>query len=48
VLKPFQINIFVRVVKRKVETEGRTAADILDNDYPALTDTDKNNILSKI
>lgn len=47
-LKSFQINIFVRVVKRKIAKEGRTAADILDYDYPALTDTDKNNILSKI
>ena len=47
-MKDYMINIFVRVVRRKVEQEERTVADVLDNDYPNLAQADKDVILNKI
>ena len=46
-LKEYQVNIFVRVVKRRMEKELLTAEEILDT-YPALTKDDKEHILTKI
>ena len=40
-------NIFVRVVKNRMQQEGRTAEDIL-SEYPALTDEEKTEILAAI
>ena len=40
-------NIFVRVIKRKMQDEGRTAEDIL-TEYPALTTDEKMEILAAI
>ena len=40
-------NIFVRVIKSRMETEGRTAEDII-LEYPALTEVEKTEILSAI
>ena len=39
--------IFVRVVMRRMQTEGRTAEEIL-SEYPALTDEEKQEILNAI
>lgn len=47
-LKYYQINIFVRVLKRKMEMYGSAADDILINDYPTLTEEDRAKILSRI
>jgi hypothetical protein len=46
-MKIYFINIFVRVVKRKMNNQEKTAEDILNNDYN-LTDQEINNIISKI
>ena len=40
-------NIFVRVVTRRIQEEGRTAEDII-MEYPALTEDEKAEILSEI
>ncbi len=40
-------NIFVRVVKHRMQEEGRTAEDIL-TEYPALTTDEKMEILAAI
>ena len=40
-------NIFVRVVNRRMQDEGKTAEEIL-LEYPALTDDEKNEILSAL
>ena len=40
-------NIFVRVVRTRMEQEGRTAEEILV-EYPALTDEEKQIILDAI
>ena len=40
-------NIFVRVVRTRMEQEGRTAEEILA-EYPALTDEEKQIILDAI
>jgi len=40
-------NIFVRVIRYRMEKEGRTAEDILA-DYPALTEDEKTEILAAI
>ena len=40
-------NIFIRVVRTRMEQEGRTAEDILA-EYPALTDDEKTEILTAI
>jgi len=40
-------NIFVRVIKRRMQDEGRTAEDILE-EYPALTEDEKAEILAAI
>jgi|AntRauTorckE6833_2_1112554.scaffolds.fasta_scaffold39612_4 hypothetical protein len=47
-MKDYMVNIFVRVIKRKMDSEGRTSIDILDNDYSNLAQTDKDSILNKI
>lgn len=38
-------NLFVRVIKLRMETEGRTAEDIIA-EYPALTEAEKTELLS--
>jgi len=40
-------NIFVRIVIRRMQEEGRTAEDII-MEYPALTEDEKAEILSEI
>ena len=40
-------NIFVRVVKRRMQDEGRTAVEILA-EYPALTEEEKTEILAAL
>jgi len=40
-------NIFIRVVRTRMEQEGRTAEDIL-SEYPALTDDEKAEILTAL
>jgi len=40
-------NIFIRVIKRRMQEEQRTAEDILE-EYPALTEDEKNEILASI
>jgi len=40
-------NIFVRVITRRMNEEGRTAENIL-NEYPALTQEEKQEILLAI
>ena len=40
-------NIFVRVITRRMQEEGRTAEDII-MEYPALTEDEKAEILSEI
>lgn len=40
-------NIFVRVITRRMQEEGRTAEDII-MEYPALTEDEKNEILASI
>ena len=40
-------NIFVRVVTRRMQEEGRPAEDILAQ-YPALTDEEKAEILNAV
>lgn len=40
-------NIFVRVVRRRMAAEGRTAEEIL-SEYPALTAEEKQEILAAI
>jgi len=40
-------NIFVRVVNRRMQDEGKTAEEIL-LEYPALTEAEKTEIISAI
>jgi len=40
-------NIFVRVVNRRMQDEGRTAVEILA-EYPALTEEEKTEILAAL
>ena len=40
-------NIFVRVVNRRTQDEGRTAVEILA-EYPALTEEEKTEILAAL
>jgi len=40
-------NIFVRVVNRRMQDEGKTAEEIL-LEYPALTEAEKAEILSAL
>jgi len=40
-------NIFVRVVRKRMQDEGRTAEEILD-EYPALTVEEKAEILAAL
>lgn len=40
-------NIFIRVVTRRMQEEGRTAEEIL-LEYPALTEEERHEILSAI
>jgi len=40
-------NIFVRVVTRRMQEEGRTAEDVLE-EYPALTSDEKTEILAAL
>lgn len=40
-------NIFVRVVTRRMQEEGKTAKEILE-EYPSLTADEKQEILSAI
>ena len=40
-------NIFVRVVTRRMQEEGRTAEEIL-LEYPALTEDEKTEILAAL
>lgn len=43
----WKLNIFVRVVTRRMAEEGRTAAEVLE-DYTALTADEKQEILAAI
>ncbi len=40
-------NIFIRVIKRRMQEEQLTAEDILE-EYPALTEDEKTEILAEI
>ena len=40
-------NIFVRVVNRRMQEEGKTAEEILA-EYPALTDEEKSEIIAAL
>jgi len=40
-------NIFVRVVNKRIQDEGKTAEEIL-LEYPALTDDEKTEILAAL
>ena len=40
-------NIFVRVIKRRIQDEGKTAEEIL-LEYPALTEDEKTEILAAL
>jgi len=40
-------NIFVRVVNRRMQDEGKTAEEIL-LEYPALTEAEKTEIISAL
>ena len=40
-------NIFVRVISRRMQEEGRTAEDMLE-EYPALTAEEKAEIIAAI
>jgi len=40
-------NIFVRVVTRRMQEEGRTAEDVLE-EYPALAEDEKTEILAAL
>ena len=40
-------NIFVRVVTRRMQNEGKTAEEIL-SEYPALTDEEKAEIIAAL
>ncbi len=40
-------NIFTRVVRRRIQEEGRTAEEIL-SEYPALTDEEKAEIIAAL
>ncbi len=46
-LSESMLNIFVRVVKRKMDLEGKTAEEVLQV-YPALTEEEKEQILEAI
>lgn len=43
----WKLNIFVRVVTRRIKSEGRIAEDIL-TEYPALTTAEKTEIIATI
>lgn len=43
----WKLNIFVRVVTRRAETEGKTVDEILDS-YPLLTNEEKETIKARI
>ncbi len=43
----WKLNIFVRVITRRIEAENRTAEEILI-EYPALTEAEKTEIISAI
>jgi hypothetical protein len=47
-MQDYKVNIFKRVIKRKMGKQDKTATVIIDENYPNLTDTEKNEILSKI
>lgn len=47
VMPAWKKNIFVRVVKRRMEDEKRVADEIL-KEYPALTEEEKQEILAAI
>ena len=40
-------NIFARVIKRRIQDEGKTAEEIL-LEYPALTEDEKTEILAAL
>ena len=46
-LSKSMLNVFVRVVKRKIALEGKTAEEVLQA-YPALTEEEKEQILGAI
>ena len=46
-LSESMLNIFMRVVKRKMALEGETAEEVLQA-YPALTEEEKEQILEAI
>lgn len=43
----WKLNLFVRVVNRRITEEGRTAEDIL-TEYPVLTESEKSEILAVV
>lgn len=48
-LKDYQVNIFVRVIKRKLEyNQELILEDIFNNDYPSLTQEARDQIETKI
>lgn len=46
-MSPLVKNLFVRVIKRKMENENKTAEDII-TEYPKLTEEEKTEILAEI
>ena len=46
-LSESMLNIFMRVVKRKMDLEGKTAEEVLQA-YPTLTEEEKEQILGAI
>lgn len=46
-MQEWKRNIFVRVVRRRMQKEGRTAEEILA-EYPALTEEECNEILQAL
>lgn len=43
----WKLNLFVRVISRRIVEESRTSADILD-EYPALTVNEKVEIIADL
>lgn len=46
-LKDYQLRLFIRVVSRRMEEEGKTVDEVL-NEYPLLTEEDKEKIKAGI
>ena len=46
-MQSWKLNIFVRVIRRRMQEEGRTAEEILA-EYPALTAEERQEILEAL